>query len=299
MRASASRARAWRTRPGLVWLEHGEEGFEERLGVAALTHAGTDEEGAVATLGKGAVDVVDDLGREEAFVVVEGLEGGLGELGGQDGVDRAGAGEGDDAGAGAVGAHAGEERGADVVVGARDDEGAAEGALVRVRRAFREQVAGPAVSHELRSRRRGPARDVGNADVDDFDAAGVPGAGENVKADLGPLEGDGVVGRDGARVSGAGVGVETGGKIDGQQSRRKAAGTGLVEAVEEVGEVAVDLAGAAGAEEGVDDEFGAAEGVVQALPGALFGHGDRGNVALGELLEVDVVLRAGLEEGRR
>ena len=53
-------------------------------------------------------------------------------LAGENRVDRAGAGEGDDAGAGAEGAHAGEVGGAGVLRRAGDDHSAAERALMGV-----------------------------------------------------------------------------------------------------------------------------------------------------------------------
>jgi len=73
-----------------------------------------------------------------------------------------------------------------------------------------------------------------------------------VQAHLAPAEGDRLVGGDGVRVDGAGVGVEARGEIDSQQARWQAARACVTKLIEHAGERALDGAGAAGTQEGVD-----------------------------------------------
>ena len=129
----------------------------------------------------------------------------------------------------------------------------------------------------------------GQADVDDFDAAGVLGAGQRVQADFGVAERDGEVGGNGARVDGAGVGVDAGRQVDGDEPRRLRPGAELTDALQYLRQVRFDGARWPGAEEGVDDQLGVGEEAVEGgEAGVVFGVGDV-DFALDELGEVGVV----------
>ena len=146
---------------------------------------------------------------------------------------------------------------------------------------------------------RADSEPCGQADVDDFDAAGVLGAGERVQPDLGMAERDREVGGNGARVDGAGVGVDAGREVDGDDARRLRPAAESTHALQDLGQVRLDGTRRSGAEEGVDDELGVGEEAVEGgEAGVVLSVGDV-DFALDELGEVGDRRRGVWPAGRR
>ena len=181
-----------------------------------------------------------------------------------------GASQGDQPGAGAQASRGGHHRRTALAEGTGHHQQVAEGALVAICRARRQQrtgLAGVDQQAVVRSRNGDAAR---HADRYGNHLTGIPGAGIAVQTDLRQGEGHGQGGPYRAAGHPPGTGVDAGGKIDGDHRR------GLpIEPVDGRGQVACGGPGAAGAEQGVHIEAAAvsrAEGGQQAP--LLRGHGN-------------------------
>ena len=288
----------------------GEEEAQEVCGAFGPAHAAADEGCGEAAGSRLSFDRLRmnglqqerSGGRVDAAVVVFGERqvDGLGALGGGDGVDALGAGEGGEARAGAHGRLGREPGRADVVAGAGDDEGVAVGALMGV-----ETTCG-----ELgRDQRGGQHFDVDGAlfgqagryaDVEDAKAAGVLGAGEGEQADLGVGECEGYVEVGAGRVDPACVGVQAGRQVEGDEEGCAFGGLRVngrrpqsLQGQHGVSDGAGQGAGAAGAEDGIDDDTGTAQ---EAVEGVGVGFGDDVDAVVAGEVELGVVVGATGEE---
>ena len=103
------------------------------------------------------------------------------------------------------------------------------------------------------------------ADVHDGDAAGVGGAGKVGDAELGIAQGQGCVGLDSCGVCCAGVRVDAGGQVDGNDGQGGALTAAPVDQRDYVGDDAVGRAVAAGSEDGVNDQVGTGQQGVESV----------------------------------
>lgn len=262
----------------------GEGGPGEGAGVVGEVEAWAEDGGA--GLGPVVAECDGGFACEGAFGARgEGQPGGFGEGASEPLDELLGGGDGDEAGTGAIGAGGGEGDGAAVTPGPADDEHASEGAFVGIGGALGEVVAYPAGGDEFEG--DGFGCFFGDADVDDLDASDGIAPRGLVHADFGQAEGDGEVGGNEVGIDGAGVAIEAGWDIDGDDFRWLVAGAGGGECGEGPrdgvggveGEVLSD------AEEGVDDEVGGGELGGELLAGGVGGAVDDGQVAGSEFVE--------------
>ena len=235
----------------------------EGLRACAPSQTAADQQGVVAVEG-GAEPSARVGGVAARRIDGRGEMGGLGELGGEDGPDGRGSDQCDITRAGACCAHAGKVGRAHVGVGTCDGEDAPEATLVRPAGARRELLPDPRRRHDVRGRTFESL--AGDADVGCDQLADVVGGGEAEVARLGRAEGDRSVGGHGRGVCVAGVGVDAGGDVDGEDVEVGAPGLLRTDGFEDRAQRLGQGAAAARAQHGVDDEVGGAKGLPQACP---------------------------------